>query len=161
MSFKLEETTIRDIHEGYLSGQLTCVRLVQAYLDRISAYDQSGPVLNAFVKLNPAVLEEAAALDARPDAVTADAAKKARLSMFPSYIPPIQSRECGNGRCLQGRCPPLSQPQRSSVLRSGNERKSIHSVNLVSMATAFLRLRLRRCCPISSWRSPCLCRSMV
>jgi amidase len=64
MSFKLEETTIRDVHEGYLSGQLTCVRLVQAYLDRISAYDQSGPTLNTFVKLNPAALEEAAALDA-------------------------------------------------------------------------------------------------
>ena len=64
MSFKLEETTIGDVHEGYLSGQLTCVRLVQAYLDRISAYDQSGPALNAFVKLNPAALEEAAALDA-------------------------------------------------------------------------------------------------
>ena len=65
MTFKLEETTIRDIHAAYLSGRLTCVQLVQAYLDRISAYDQSGPALNAFVKLNPAALEEAVALDAR------------------------------------------------------------------------------------------------
>jgi Asp-tRNA(Asn)/Glu-tRNA(Gln) amidotransferase A subunit family amidase len=65
MTFKLEETTIRDIHAAYLSGRLTCVHLVQAYLDRIFAYDQRGPALNAFVKLNPAVLEEAAALDAR------------------------------------------------------------------------------------------------
>jgi amidase len=63
MSFTLQETTIRDIQAAYLDGRLTCVQLVQAYLDRIAAYDQSGPALNAFVKLNPAALEEAAALD--------------------------------------------------------------------------------------------------
>ena len=63
MNFTLEETTIRDIQAAYLDGRLTCVQLVQAYLDRIAAYDQSGPALNAFVKLNPAALEEAAALD--------------------------------------------------------------------------------------------------
>jgi Asp-tRNA(Asn)/Glu-tRNA(Gln) amidotransferase A subunit family amidase len=63
MSFTLNETTIRDIQAAYLKGTLTCVQLVQAYLDRISAYDQSGPALNAFVKLNPAALEQAAALD--------------------------------------------------------------------------------------------------
>ena len=63
MNFTLKETTIRDIQAAYLDGRLTCVELVQAYLDRIAAYDQSGPALNAFVKLNPAALEEAAALD--------------------------------------------------------------------------------------------------
>ena len=63
MEFTLQETTIRDIQAAYLDGRLTCVQLVQAYLDRISAYDQSGPALNAFVKLNPAALDEAAALD--------------------------------------------------------------------------------------------------
>jgi len=65
MNFVLEETTIRDIHAAYLAGKLTCVELVQAYLDRIFAYDQSGPALNAFVKLNPAALDQAAALDSR------------------------------------------------------------------------------------------------
>ena len=63
MNFTLNETTIRDIQAAYLDGRLSCVQLVQAYLDRISAYDQSGPALNSFVKLNPAALEEAAALD--------------------------------------------------------------------------------------------------
>src|ERR1700729_903104 len=63
MNFTLKETTIRDIQAAYLDGRLTCVQLVQAYLDRIAAYDQSGPALNAFVKLNPVALEEAAALD--------------------------------------------------------------------------------------------------
>ena len=64
MNFTLEETTIRDDSGGLSRREaLTCVELVQSYLDRIAAYDQSGPALNAFVKLNPAALEEAAALD--------------------------------------------------------------------------------------------------
>ncbi|GGC54184.1 amidase [Chelatococcus reniformis] len=63
MSFSLEETTIRDIHAAYVAGTMTCVELVQGYLDRIAAYDQSGPALNSFVKLNPNALAEAAALD--------------------------------------------------------------------------------------------------
>jgi hypothetical protein len=64
-----------------------------------------------------------------------------RLAAFGLRAPEQQTfGELGrNTRTL----PTLSRPQRSSVLRSGNERKSIHSVNLVSMATAFLRLRLR------------------
>jgi len=65
MSFKLEETTIGEIQVAYLAKRLSCVELVQAYLDRISAYDQSGPALNSFVKLNPSALDEAAALDAK------------------------------------------------------------------------------------------------
>jgi Asp-tRNA(Asn)/Glu-tRNA(Gln) amidotransferase A subunit family amidase len=52
MNFTLEESNIRDIHAAYLAGTLTCVELVQAYLDRIAAYDQRGLALNAFVALN-------------------------------------------------------------------------------------------------------------
>ena len=63
-SFVLEETTIDQIHDAYRAKTLTCVELVQAYLDRIAAYDQKGPALNAFVALNPDALKEAAALDA-------------------------------------------------------------------------------------------------
>ena len=63
-SFVLEEATIDQIHAAYQAKTLTCVELVQAYLDRIAAYDQTGPVLNAFVALNPEALKEAAALDA-------------------------------------------------------------------------------------------------
>jgi amidase len=36
---------------------------VQAYLDRIAAFDQKGPTLNAFAALNPRALEEARVLD--------------------------------------------------------------------------------------------------
>lgn len=62
--FRVEETTIAAIHAAYLDGSLTCVALVQAYLDRIAAYDQQGPALNSYVTLNPEALAQAARLDA-------------------------------------------------------------------------------------------------
>src|SRR5579863_10158879 len=62
-SFQLEEATISDVHAAYKSGAITATRLVQAYLDRIKAYDQAGPKLNVVIFLNPRALEEAAALD--------------------------------------------------------------------------------------------------
>ncbi len=61
--FQLEEATIADVHAAFLSGELTCVDLVQGYLDRIEAYDQQGPRLNTIANLNPAALDEAARLD--------------------------------------------------------------------------------------------------
>jgi amidase len=64
MAFTLEETTIRDIHDAFRAGTLTSVSLTQAYLDRIGAYDQKGPALNAYVTLNPDALAQAAQLDA-------------------------------------------------------------------------------------------------
>ena len=63
--FHLMEATIDGIHAELLSGRLTCVKLVQAYLDRIAAYDQKGPSLNALQNINPHALDEAADLDMR------------------------------------------------------------------------------------------------
>ena len=62
-SFQLEEATIAEVHAAFLSGELTCVALVQAYFDRIAAYDQQGPRLNTIANLNPRALDEAAGLD--------------------------------------------------------------------------------------------------
>jgi amidase len=62
--FKLVETTIADIHAAYQAGTLTARALVQAYLDRIAAYDQNGPAINSIISLNPTALEEADRLDA-------------------------------------------------------------------------------------------------
>ena len=62
-TFHLEEATISDVHAAYMSGALTAAKLVQAYLERIQAYDQAGPKLNVVIFLNPRALEEAAALD--------------------------------------------------------------------------------------------------
>jgi amidase len=61
--FHLDEATISDVHAAYKSGALTSVKLVQAYLERIRACDQTGPKLNVVIYLNPRALEEAAALD--------------------------------------------------------------------------------------------------
>jgi amidase len=63
--FHLEEATISDVHVAYKAGAATATRLVQAYLERIRAYDQAGPKLNVVIYLNPKALEEAAALDER------------------------------------------------------------------------------------------------
>jgi amidase len=60
---RIEEATIADVQAAYKSGATTATRVVQAYLDRIQAYDQAGPKLNVVIFLNPKALDEAAALD--------------------------------------------------------------------------------------------------
>jgi len=63
-NFNPVEATIDDIHAGYKSGQLTCRQVVQAYLDRIDAFDKKGPNLNAMITVNADALSEADRLDA-------------------------------------------------------------------------------------------------
>jgi len=63
MAFSIIETTIDQVHAAYRSGELTCRQLVQMYLDRIAAYDKTGPALNAIISLNPDALKEADRLD--------------------------------------------------------------------------------------------------
>ena len=62
--FQVVEATVAEAHEAMRSGTLTCHGLVQAYLDRIGAYDQAGPRLNAVQTVNPRALIEADSLDA-------------------------------------------------------------------------------------------------
>src|SRR3990172_8641917 len=61
--FRVEELTIAGIHSGLEAGRFTCRELTQMYLDRIEAYDQKGPALNAIVLVNPKALERAEELD--------------------------------------------------------------------------------------------------
>ena len=63
--FRIEEATIRQIHDAMRTGQLTCRTLVDAYLHRIEAYDKNGPALNAIVVINPDAQKQADALDRR------------------------------------------------------------------------------------------------
>ena len=58
------EATIPELQEAMDAGRLTSAQLVDFYLDRIAAYDDAGPTLNAFILVNPAARDEAAALDA-------------------------------------------------------------------------------------------------
>jgi len=63
-AFDVVETTVAEIHSAYASGALTARQVVQLYLDRIEAYDQQGPTINAVITLNADALQEAERLDA-------------------------------------------------------------------------------------------------
>jgi Asp-tRNA(Asn)/Glu-tRNA(Gln) amidotransferase A subunit family amidase len=63
--FRIEETTIRQIHDAMGAGQLTCRSLVDTYLRRIATYDKNGPALNAIVVVNPDAQKQADELDRR------------------------------------------------------------------------------------------------
>src|SRR2546427_8278045 len=62
-NFVPEEATISGIHAAFAAGQITCIQVVQAYLNRIEAYDHRGPALNAIIAINPKALETAAEMD--------------------------------------------------------------------------------------------------
>jgi amidase len=64
MSFDVIETTIDQVHAAYRSGELTCRKLVEIYLERIDTYDKKGPAINAIITVNPQALQEADRLDA-------------------------------------------------------------------------------------------------
>jgi amidase len=55
------EMTVADVEAAYANGTFTAVQLTQAFLDRIERYEDH---YNAFISMNPDVLEIAAALDA-------------------------------------------------------------------------------------------------
>jgi Asp-tRNA(Asn)/Glu-tRNA(Gln) amidotransferase A subunit family amidase len=63
--FEVTEATIASVHAAMTSKMLTCRQLVQSYLDRIDAYDQRGPAINAIVTVNPQALAIADSLDRR------------------------------------------------------------------------------------------------
>ena len=63
--FTVEEATVSSIRSALASGETSCTQLTQQYLNRISAYDQSGPALNAIITTNPNALDVAADLDAQ------------------------------------------------------------------------------------------------
>ncbi len=61
--FDVMEATIPGVHAALDARRLTCRALVQAYLDRIDAYDKRGPALNAIQHVNRRALAEADSLD--------------------------------------------------------------------------------------------------
>jgi len=62
--FDVTDASLRELQMALTSGRTTSARLVDAYLNRIVAYDDQGPSLNALLALNPAARDQAAALDA-------------------------------------------------------------------------------------------------
>ena len=63
-NFAVEEATIAGIQRALQATTATCHHVVQAYLDRIAAYDHKGPALNSILTPNPKALAEADRLDA-------------------------------------------------------------------------------------------------
>lgn len=63
--FVPDEMTVAGIHAAFAAGKLTCTDLVRSYLNRIEAYDDRGPALNAILSLNPRAMATAAQMDAR------------------------------------------------------------------------------------------------
>ncbi|MEL6382547.1 MAG: amidase family protein [Cyanobacteria bacterium J06626_18] len=62
-SFNLGEATVESIQQGLSSGAVSCSDITQLYLNRIDAYDDQGPSLNAIIATNPDALSIAAELD--------------------------------------------------------------------------------------------------
>ena len=60
---ELNEKTIVELQGMMQSGELNAVSLLQFYLGRIQALDQSGPRVNSIIELNPDALEIARGLD--------------------------------------------------------------------------------------------------
>ena len=81
LPFQIIEASIDDIQAAYKAGTLTAHQLVQAYLERIDAYDKSGPKINSIITLNPHALEEADKLDAAYKSPV----RSARCTAFPSW----------------------------------------------------------------------------
>ena len=67
----LNEATIADLQDALAQGRITSVQLVQAYLDRIAAFDRAGIAVNSVRHVNERALEEAAALDSERGAIGA------------------------------------------------------------------------------------------
>ena len=61
--FRLQEATVASVHRALASGELTCTRLTQLYIDRIEAYNLKGPALRAILTVNPRARELAADMD--------------------------------------------------------------------------------------------------
>ncbi|PSN18224.1 amidase [filamentous cyanobacterium CCP5] len=62
-TFRLQDATISDINKAFDAGALTSEQLVGLYLNRIDAYDNTGPAINSVITTNSEALEIAKALD--------------------------------------------------------------------------------------------------
>jgi amidase len=63
LSLLLDEASVGSIHQAIDAGRVTCAQVVRHYLDRIEAYDDRGPALNAIITVNARAMEQAAEMD--------------------------------------------------------------------------------------------------
>lgn len=63
-TFEPVEGTISELHAALAAGTTTCEQVVQSYIDRINAYDATGPALHSVIAVNAKALDYARTLDA-------------------------------------------------------------------------------------------------
>ncbi len=63
-NFSMEEYSLRELQSLQASGEMTALRLAEAYLQRIEELDQHGPTVNSVIECNPDALAIAGQLDA-------------------------------------------------------------------------------------------------
>ena len=63
-TFEPVEGTISQLHAALAAGTTTCEQVVQSYIDRINAYDATGPALHSVIAVNAKALDYARTLDA-------------------------------------------------------------------------------------------------
>ncbi|MCF0150324.1 MAG: amidase [Firmicutes bacterium] len=61
--FELCEATVSSVQKAFADGSLTSLELTMQYLERIADIDQSGPLINSVLEVNPDALDMAEALD--------------------------------------------------------------------------------------------------
>lgn len=61
--YDVVEKSIADLQAAMTGGDATARDLVFSYRERIAAFDQDGPNINAFIALNPRAMDDATALD--------------------------------------------------------------------------------------------------
>ena len=62
-AFQVHETSIAKVHRAMIAGDVTAQELVERFLERIDAYDKSGPAINAIITVNENALVRARELD--------------------------------------------------------------------------------------------------
>lgn len=118
-SFDVSEKAIRELQAAMIAGQVTSEKLVELYLQRIAAYDQAGPRLNAVISLNP---------NAARDARELDAERKSRGPRSPLHGIPVLLKDnfetrdmptTGGSLALRGVVPPRDAFQVAQLRRAG------------------------------------------
>jgi Asp-tRNA(Asn)/Glu-tRNA(Gln) amidotransferase A subunit family amidase len=118
-TFDVAEKSIRELQAAMADGRVTAERLVELYIERITAYDQSGPRLNAVIHINP---------NAARDARQLDAERKARGPRGPLHGVPVLLKDnfetrdmptTGGSLALRGVVPPRDAFQVAQLRRAG------------------------------------------
>jgi amidase len=119
----MEGLYISELSERMKTGDLSASLLVDYYLERIDAYDQSGPSLNSILTLNP---------NARDDAVALDQEMQDQGARGPLHGIPILLKD--NIAC-QG---PMATTAGSLALENAVAKKDAHIVDLLRSAGALI-----------------------